>query len=149
VNSQAGLATASENRTRAKSTSYNPVTPRLRLSELSECSTLVPHSKTPCRTGLETNGIFPDTAFKYQPEKGSYLCPGGKELIPGGLIRHGTRSNIKSRGAAAGAVLCASNAPDPRPDAPLSAITTRSCWTKLVSRPAVVRPDGIANAGRS
>lgn len=30
----------------------------------------------------ESNGIFPDTAFKYQPQKDSYLCPAGKELVP-------------------------------------------------------------------
>jgi transposase len=30
----------------------------------------------------QTNGIFPDTAFKYQPEQDTYLCPGGRELVP-------------------------------------------------------------------
>jgi len=28
------------------------------------------------------NGIFPDSDFKYQPPKDTYLCPGGKELVP-------------------------------------------------------------------
>jgi len=30
----------------------------------------------------QANGIFPDSEFKYQPKKDSYLCPGGKELVP-------------------------------------------------------------------
>lgn len=30
----------------------------------------------------QANGIFPDSDFKYQPQKDAYLCPGGKELVP-------------------------------------------------------------------
>ena len=30
----------------------------------------------------EANGIFPDRDFKYQPQKDTYLCPAGKELVP-------------------------------------------------------------------
>jgi transposase len=34
------------------------------------------------RSKAESAGIIPDSEFKYQPEKNSYLCPGGHELIP-------------------------------------------------------------------
>lgn len=30
----------------------------------------------------QANGIFPDSDFKYQPQKDTYLCPAGKELVP-------------------------------------------------------------------
>ena len=30
----------------------------------------------------ENSGIFPDSAFKYQPAVDTYLCPGAKELVP-------------------------------------------------------------------
>jgi hypothetical protein len=30
----------------------------------------------------QANGIFPDSDFKYQPQKDTYSCPGGKELVP-------------------------------------------------------------------
>src|SRR4051794_21384105 len=33
----------------------------------------------------EKAGIFPDSDFKYQPDKNSFLCPAGKELIPRSL----------------------------------------------------------------
>jgi len=38
----------------------------------------------------EAIGIIPESEFKYQPEKDTYLCPAGKELIP-------RRLNVKRR----------------------------------------------------
>jgi transposase len=34
------------------------------------------------RSKAEAAGLIPETEFKYQPEKNSYLCPAGHELIP-------------------------------------------------------------------